>query len=132
VSAFCRGAKTLEKLFCREQSQKYETRWIAKHAAESLLDVMATPFTNRHRNLFIVLFFIFEALYVSSDVIIYCTDSPFQPELLNAAAQVTFMYSFVGLLIASFLLRQSARHLANIGWITLFGIVFIQMLTPRL
>jgi hypothetical protein len=76
--------------------------------------------------------FIFEALYVSSDVIIYCTDSPFQPELLNAAAQVTFMYSFVGLLIASFLLRQSARHLANIGWITLFGIVFIQMLTPRL
>jgi hypothetical protein len=26
VSACCRGAKTLEKIFCREQSQKYETR----------------------------------------------------------------------------------------------------------
>jgi hypothetical protein len=31
VSAFCRGAKTLEKLFCREQSQKMNP-----HSADSI------------------------------------------------------------------------------------------------
>jgi hypothetical protein len=35
VSAFCRGAKTLEKLFCREQSQNRETEWTAKSNAMS-------------------------------------------------------------------------------------------------
>jgi hypothetical protein len=40
VSAFWRGAKTLEKLFCREQSQKFETRQAAKNAAKFLKDGM--------------------------------------------------------------------------------------------
>jgi hypothetical protein len=37
VSAFCRGAKTLEKLFCRAQSQKYELGLVAKFRPITLL-----------------------------------------------------------------------------------------------
>jgi hypothetical protein len=96
------------------------------------LGVMRTFITNQHRDLFIVLFWIFEVAFVASEVVIFCADSPFHPETLNAAAQIIWLVSFIGLFIFSFLLRWSARYLANIGWLTLFGAIFIAMAFPRL
>jgi cell division protein FtsW (lipid II flippase) len=93
---------------------------------------MRTLFTDRHRDLFVVLFWIFEALFVASVVVIFRTDSPFHPEPINAYAQIIWMVSFVGLFVASFILRRSARYLANIGWLTLTGAILFAMAFPRL
>ena len=80
---------------------------------------MATSVTNRHRGLVSVLFFIFEALFVASVVTLTRIDVC-EMAVWSEAAGVTFWFSFVGLFVVSFLLRQAARHLAVIGWITLF------------
>ena len=45
------------------------------------------------------------------------------------AAGITFWFSFVGLFVTCFLLRRTARHLAIIGWVTLFaGFCFASLL----
>jgi cell division protein FtsW (lipid II flippase) len=93
---------------------------------------MRTLFTDRHRDLFLVLFWIFEVLFVASMVVIFRTDSPFHPETINAAAQIVWLASFVCLFIVSFILRRSARYLANIGWLTLTGAILFAMAFPRL
>ena len=93
---------------------------------------MRTSITNQHRDLFVVLFWIFEVAFVASDVVIFLTDSPFHPETINAAAQIIWLASFVCLFVVSFILKRSARYLANIGWLTLTGAILFAMAFPRL
>ncbi len=81
---------------------------------------------------FVILFWIFEGLFVASEVALFCTDSPFHPGLINAVAAVAWTASFFGLVVVSFLLRRSARYLANIGWLTLGGGILIGLAFPRL
>jgi hypothetical protein len=89
---------------------------------------MATSITNRHRGLLSVLFFIFEALFVASVVILTRIDIR-EMTVWTEADGVAFWFSFVGLLVVSFLLRRTARHLAVIGWITLVvGFLFAAFL----
>ena len=99
----------------------------------STLGVMRTLFTDRHRDLFLVLFWIFEVLFVASSVTLICKDWRFQHQAFwFVVANITFIFSFVGLLVASFLLRRSARYLANIGWLTLTGAILFAMAFPEL
>ena len=93
------------------------------------IGVMATSITNRHRGLLSVLFFIFEALFVAS-VVTFTRIDIREAAVWSEAAGVTFWFSFVGLLIVSFLLRRAARHLAVIGWITLFVGFWFAALLP--
>jgi hypothetical protein len=94
---------------------------------------MRTLFTDRHRDLFVVLFWIFEALFVASSATLICKDWRFQHQAFwFVVANIALMFSFVGLLVASFVLRRSAQYLANIGWLTLTGAILIMMVFPEL
>jgi len=67
-----------------------------------------------------VLFSLFEALLVTSVVALYCTDPRGNP-VLDDAAGLTFWFAFFGLLTVTFILRKTARRLAVVGWLSLFG-----------
>jgi hypothetical protein len=97
-----------------------------------MLGVMRILFTDRHRNILVVLFWVFEGLLVASEAVNFCTDSPFHPEAINVAAQITCMFSLVCLFVTSFLLRRSTRYLANFGWLTITMTIFLAMAFPRL
>jgi hypothetical protein len=101
-----------------------------------MLGIMATPITNRHRGLFRVLFFIFEALWlVSNAILLTVRPHPWfwdDSEASRTLAAITFMFSFVGLFVVCFLLRQTDPRLANIGWVTLLGVVLISLFMPWL
>ena len=77
----------------------------------------STP--DRRQSLLRVLFFSFELLLVVSFAMIFVIDPRGSP-VWSDAAGFTYWYAFVGLLIVSLMLRRSARHLANIAWLTLF------------
>ena len=72
-----------------------------------------------YRHLLIVLFFLFETLFLASVVSGICFDRRWNPQI-STAGGITFWFSFVGQLVVCFLLRGSVRRLAIIGWITLF------------
>jgi hypothetical protein len=76
------------------------------------------------RHLLIVLFFLFETLFLVSVVTPFCIDPRRNPQIRDADG-ITFLFSFVGLLIVCFLLRRIARPFAIAGWLTLFGCISI-------
>lgn len=86
---------------------------------------------NSHRHLWIVLFWLFEALLVATVGAWICLD-PRRHPVIDTATGITFLYSFVGLFIACFLLRRIARDLALTGWITLVAAFFVPLLFPEL
>jgi hypothetical protein len=89
-----------------------------------MLATMPAPIINSHRGLFLVLFFIFEALFIVSVIVL--TDVDFTWTVgWSDIGRTVFWFSFVGLFVVSFLLRRAARYLAVIGWISLFvGFLF--------
>jgi len=97
---------------------------------------MTTPITNRHKDLFRVLFFIFEALWlVSNAILLTVRPHPWfwdESEASRTLAAITFMFSFVGLFVVCLLVRQTYPRLANIGWMTLLVIFFMSLFMPWL
>jgi hypothetical protein len=93
------------------------------------LGVMPLFITNSSRRLFVVLFFVFETLLISSAVALMRLDLHHE-QIWGDAAAITFWFSFVGLFVVSFLLRRVARHLSMIGWFTLFLGFFSMILLP--
>jgi hypothetical protein len=84
-----------------------------------------------YRHLLIVLFFLFETLFLASVVALFLFDRRWNLQI-SAAAGIGFWFSFIGQLVVCFLLRRSVRRLAIIGWITLFvgfwGLAFFPVL----
>jgi len=70
-----------------------------------------------HRILFYALFALFEALLLTSVVMLWCID-PRRMSGLDDAAGITFLFSLLGLSIVSWLLRRAAPHLARVGLVT--------------
>ncbi len=83
-------------------------------------------------NAIVSLFWIFEGLFLASEVALFCTNSAFHPGPVYAVAAIVWMASFFGLVVVCFLLRRPARYLANIGWLTLGGGILIGIAFPRL
>jgi|SRR5882724_8602456 len=92
---------------------------------------MRTSFTDSHRTLLYVLFWLFETLLIASLIVGACTD-PRRDLIATAASGVTFCFSFIGLFAVCFALRRAAHRLAMIGWLTLLGAVCWSLLTPAL
>jgi hypothetical protein len=88
------------------------------------LGVMKKFTAESHRHLLIVLFFLFETLFLASVVTPFYVDSR-QHFLIRDAGGITFLFSFVGLLIVCFLLRRITRPFAVAGWFTLSGCILI-------
>ena len=84
-----------------------------------------------YRHLLIVLFFLFETLFVASVVALFCTNVRRHSTTVGMAG-ITFWFSFVGQLVVCFLLRRIARPYAVAGWFTLFGGFWILALFPEL
>ena len=84
-----------------------------------------------YRHLLIVLFFLFETLFVASVVSGICFDRRWNPQI-SVAGAITFGFSFIGQLVVCFLLRRIARPYAVAGWFTLFGGFWILALFPVL
>jgi apolipoprotein N-acyltransferase len=72
------------------------------------------------RSLLFALFVIFEALLVTSAVVLWCVD-PRRMSGLDDAAGIAFWFSFVGLSIVCWLLRRVAPRLATVGFITVLA-----------
>jgi hypothetical protein len=80
---------------------------------------MRTSLLDSHRELFYVLFWLFEALLIASALLLLLID-PRRGLPVSDAAGLTFWFAFAGLFTISFLFRRVARRLAIIGWWTLF------------
>jgi hypothetical protein len=80
---------------------------------------MSQTFTESHRHLLIVLFWLFELLLVAAVATIFCIDSRRWSPVQDAAG-LTFWFAFIGLFTVSFVLRRTCRRLAIIGWFSLF------------
>lgn len=97
---------------------------------------MRTSFTDQHRDALIVCFWILEALFVASGVMMLCCyptfHGAFHPQAIAEEAQIAWMVSFLGLFVFSFLLRRVARRIANVGWFTLCGVILLQLVLPLL
>ena|SRR5437879_6260083 len=102
------GAICLHLLRCR------------RGAVSSVVSKMSKAFTDSHRTLLYVLFFLFETLLVASVVVLFCTD-PRRRSGVDDAAGLTFWFAFVGLFIVCFILRRACRRLTVIGWLSLFA-----------
>ena len=76
--------------------------------------------TETHRSLLIVLFGIFETLFVGAVVVHWSVD-PRRLPVLDEAAGITFWFSLLGLSIVSWLVRRSAPRLAAIGLATVLA-----------
>lgn len=81
---------------------------------------MSQAFTESHRHLLLILFWVFESLLTGAVVTLFCVMDPHRISPLEEAAGLTFWFAFVGLFIVSFVLRNVCRRLANLGWISLF------------
>ena len=86
----------------------------------------------RPQHLLIVLFCLFETLLLASVVMFFVVDGRRGPSAIEAAAGVTYGFSFVGQLIVCFLLRRRARPLAVIGWLSLLGSILAGMFLPAI
>jgi hypothetical protein len=84
------------------------------------LDIMYVPTANSRHGMFIILYCIFEVLFIASVIVLI--DENFTWTVgWNDVGRITFWFSFIGLFVVSLLLRRSARYLAIIGWISLFA-----------
>lgn len=93
--------------------------------------VMQNLLTNSFRHLLIILFFVFETLFVASVIGAFCTKSSADLSI-SLVFGFAFWFSLLGQLVVCFLLRRRARPLAIVGWITLFAGFWSLVLFPRL
>ncbi len=73
-----------------------------------------------HRSLCYALFAIFEALLLGSVVMLWCID-PRRMSGFDDAAGITFWFSFLGVSVLCWLLRDVAPRLVRVGMITLLA-----------
>jgi hypothetical protein len=92
---------------------------------------MMKSFATRHRALLFVLFWLFELLLCTSVVVLRFTD-PRKIMPSSDAAGVTFWFAFLGLFVATFILRKTTCKLAMIGWVNLFIAFWSLALLPTL
>jgi hypothetical protein len=92
---------------------------------------MRQSFTERHREMLCVLFFLFESLLIVSWVIGFSTDRRNAP-VVSEGAGVTFLFSLVGLLAVSLIIRRAWPRLALVGWISVFVGFWSAALSPVL
>lgn len=78
------------------------------------------PLAKSHRMLLYVLFWLFELLLVSAAGLLGFVADRHGAWMFEDAAGLTFLFAFIGLFIVSFILRNSCRRLAVVGWLTLF------------
>jgi hypothetical protein len=90
---------------------------------------MRIAITESHRTLLYVLFALFETLLVASIVLLACID-PRSRSPFTDAAGVLYWFAFIGLFTVCFILRRTARRLAVIGWLSLFGGILAALLMP--
>ncbi len=96
-----------------------------------MVSKMQKTFTESHRGLLCVLFWLFESLLVAAVVTAFCTDRH-KRSPLDEAAGLTFWFAFIGMFIVSFILRRECRRLAVIGWLSLFMSFWSLALFPAL
>jgi hypothetical protein len=82
-----------------------------------------------HRTLFLVLIGLFEALLVTSIMVLWSTDSR-RINPLKDAADITGVFSMVGLLILWWLLRRGAPRLARISLLSALAGIIGSMILP--
>ena len=81
---------------------------------------MQKGFTESHRRLLCLLFWVFESLLVAAVVTAFCTADRHKISPLDDAVGLTFWFAFIGMFVVSFMLRRQCRRLAITGWWSLF------------
>lgn len=82
-----------------------------------------------HRGLFYALFAVFEAILLTSAVMLWCIE-PRRMSGLDGAAGTAFWFSFAGLSVVSWLLRRAAPRVSIVGFITVVGSFIACSLLP--
>lgn len=84
-----------------------------------------------HRGLQFVLFALFEMLFIAAIILMFSLDPRKYPAATDAVG-ITWWFSFVGLLLVSWLIRRTNPRLARIGFLSVLAGFFSGLFLPAI